>query len=114
MNSIQLPGWSTLTAVRLIVWLEGEASYTRVHFQNGTTSIVTKPLNYFDQYASFVRVHRSVMVNTIYVHAFANYRGRSGLLQLITGTSVPVSRPYLQLIDSLFRAGKEWSTENFQ
>ena len=104
MNSIQLPGYANLTSIRLIVWLEGEANYTRVHHQDGTMTLVTKPLNHFEQYGYFVRVHRSIMVNSMYVHEFINNKGRSGLLQLSTGTKVPVSRTYLHLVGGLFGA----------
>jgi len=104
MNSIQLPGYAKLISINLIVWLEGEANYTRVHYQDGTKSIVTKSLNHFEQYSYFVRVHRSSMVNSMYVHEFINNKGRSGLLQLITGTKVPVSRTHLPLVSSLFNA----------
>lgn len=106
MNSIQLPGYANSTAISLIVWLEGEANYTRVHYQDGTKSIVTKPLNHFEQYGYFVRVHRSILVNSMYVHEFINNKGRSGLLQLITGTRVPVSRTHLPLVSRLFSVRK--------
>jgi len=102
MRTIQLPGYIKPTFVNLIVWLEGEANYTRVHYQNGTNSLVTKPLNHFEQYACFVRVHRSAMVNSMYVHGFISNNGRSGLLQLVDGKNVPVSRAHLQLVTNLF------------
>ncbi|RZK69702.1 MAG: LytTR family transcriptional regulator [Pedobacter sp.] len=102
MNSIQLPGYANLTAIKLIVWLEGEANYTRVHYQDGTTTLVTKSLNHFEQYGHFVRVHRSIMVNSVYVHEFTSNKGRSGLLRLSTGTRVPVSRTHLPMVGSLF------------
>ena len=106
MKTIQLPGYIKPTSVSLIVWLEGEANYTRVHYQNGTNTLVTKPLNYFEQYVCFVRVHRSAMVNSMYVQGFVNSNGRSGLLQLVDGKSVPVSRAHLQLVTDLFSAAQ--------
>ena len=102
MNSIQLPGYATLTFTSSMVWLEGEANYTRVHHQDGSTSLVSKPLNHFEQYGHFLRVHRSIMVNSVYVHEFIHNNGRSGLLQLITGTRVPVSRTHLSVVSGLF------------
>lgn len=106
MKSIRLPGDSYPTSVNLIIWLEGEANYTRVHYENETNSIVTKSLNHFEQYAHLVRVHRSVMINSMYVHEFINNKGRSGLLRMANGKTVPVSRVYIQLVNSLFGVSK--------
>lgn len=78
-----------------IVWLEGEANYTRVHYQDGTFILVTQPLHWFEYHLNFIRVHRSAIVNPTYVLEFEQKKGRSGWVRLVDGTLVPVSRDRL-------------------
>lgn len=102
MNSIKLPGFATPVLVSSIFWIESDANYSRIHFQDGTTAIVTKPLNYFGRYAGFLRVHRSSMVNFAYIYKVSRDASRSMSLQLANGKSIPVSRPYHPLVEKLF------------
>ena len=96
MQSIQLVGHSHPVLINSIVWLEGEANYTRVHYQNGSFSIVTQPLHWFEQHLDFVRVHRSAIVNPDYVQEFVQKRGRSGWVRLLDDRVIPVSRNRLE------------------
>ena len=95
--TIQLTGHPQPVLINSIVWLEGEASYTRVHYQDKTNSIVTQPLHWFEQHLNFVRVHRSAIVNPLNVQEFVHKKGRSGWVRLINGTVIPVSRVRLEL-----------------
>lgn len=103
MKTIQFPGYARPTVVNSILWLEGEANYTRVHYQNGTQSIVTKPLSYFEQFSGFIRVHRSAIINLMYAHTFVKEKGRSGWVYMANQQPIAVSRAYLPLLDSLFK-----------
>ena len=96
MKSIQLIGHPVPVLINSIVWLEGEASYTRVHYDNGGFSIVTQPLQWFEQHLDFVRIHRSAIINPIYVQEFVQKRGRSGWVRLLDNRVIAVSRNRLE------------------
>ncbi|GAB3894537.1 LytTR family DNA-binding domain-containing protein [Spirosoma agri] len=96
MDTIHLIGDSHPVRIDTIMWLEGEANYTRVHYQKGTFTLVTQPLHWFEQHLNFIRVHRSAIVNPIYVREFKQKRGRSGWVRMIDDTVVPVSRDRLE------------------
>lgn len=102
MNSIKLPGLATPILVSSILWIESDANYSRIHFQDGTSTIVTKSLNYFGRYAGLMRVHRSSMVNFAHIQKVSRDTSRSISLQLASGQSIPVSRPYHPLVENLF------------
>ncbi|MBD2757689.1 LytTR family DNA-binding domain-containing protein [Spirosoma validum] len=102
MDTINLPGFSRPVLLNDILWLKGEATYTRIYYKDGSYAMVTKPLNYFGQYASFIRVHRSDIVNSMYIHGIVKDKGRSMKLQLSTGDLIGVSRVYHQLISDMF------------
>ena len=95
-ESIHLIGHPNPVPINSIVWLEGEGIYTRVHYQNGTFSIVTQPLQWFEQRLDFIRVHRSAIINPIYVQEFVQVRSRSGWVRLINDRIVRVSRTRLE------------------
>ncbi|GAB3756441.1 LytTR family DNA-binding domain-containing protein [Spirosoma pomorum] len=98
MASIQLTGYPTPVPVDSILWLEGEANYTRVHFVNSPAVIVTQPLQWFEQFPELVRVHRSAIVNPAYIREFVQKRGRSGLIRLVDDREIPIARTRLDLI----------------
>lgn len=95
--TIQLTGYPQPVTINSIVWLEGEANYTRVHYHDETSSIVTQPLQWFEQHLNFIRVHRSAIINPFYVQEFVHKKGRSGWVRLTNGTVITVSRIRLEL-----------------
>lgn len=97
MNSIQVTGHPEPIPVNSIVWLEGEANYTRIHRLDNTFSMVTQSLYWFEQYVNFIRVHRSAIINPTYVLEFGHRKGRSGWVRLINDKVVTISRTYLEL-----------------
>ncbi|UHG90356.1 LytTR family DNA-binding domain-containing protein [Spirosoma oryzicola] len=96
MNTIQLIGHPDPVDVDSIVWLKGEANYTRIHCQKGTFILVTQPLHWFEQHLNFIRVHRSAIVNPVYVREFMRKKSRSGWVRLFDDTVVTVSRDRLE------------------
>ena len=102
MENIQLTGHPHPVPINSIVWLEGEANYTRVHYQNGTISLVTQPLHWFEQYPVFIRVHRSAIINPVHVQEFACKKSRSGWVRLLNDKVIPVSRTHLELTAARF------------
>lgn len=97
METIQLVGHSHPVPIDSIVWLEGEANYTRVHYQDETISMVAQSLHRFEQLPNFMRIHRSAIVNPAYVEEFIYKKSRSGSVRLLNGQIIPVSRNRLEL-----------------
>ncbi len=95
MLTIQFPGLRQPVSVQSIVWLEGDANYTRVHYQDGGYSLITQPLRWFESRLNFIRVHRSAIVNPAYIQEFKQKRSRAGWVELTDGQVLPVSRSRL-------------------
>ena len=95
MNSIQLIGHRQPVLIESIMWLEGEANYTRIHYQNNKESVAAQSLYWFEQHLNFIRVDRSAIINPIYVQEFVQKRGRSGYIRLLDDTIIKVSRARL-------------------
>ncbi len=84
-----------------IVRCEGEDNYTRFYFFDEKILVVSRTLKEFEEILSdysFVRVHKSHLVNMNYVNRF----DREGLIWLANGTSIPVSRRKKQFIAQYF------------
>lgn len=96
MNNIQLTGHDAPIPIDSIVWLEGDANYTRVHTQENAVMVVTQPLFWFEQHLNFIRVHRSAIVNPMYVQEFVHKKGRSGWIRLLDNKIIQVSRARLE------------------
>ncbi|GAB3779696.1 hypothetical protein GCM10028818_30680 [Spirosoma horti] len=96
MKTIQLVGHSPAVFIQSIMWLEGDANYTRVHFQDGSIKLITQSLHWFEKNLDFVRVHRSAIINPAYVQEFSQKKGRSGWIRLADSTLIPVSRDRLE------------------
>ena len=96
MKTIQLVGYSSAVSVQSIMWLEGDANYTRVHFQDGSVKLITQSLHWFEKNLDFIRVHRSAIINPSYVQEFSQKKGRSGWIQLADTTRIAVSRDRLE------------------
>jgi DNA-binding LytR/AlgR family response regulator len=97
VDTLKLIGYEQPVEVGSILWLEGEANYTRVHFLNGTNLIVAVSLYWFEYQLDFVRIHRSAIVNPQYVVEFKYKRGRSGWVRLQNDRQLPVARARLEL-----------------
>lgn len=104
MATIQLPGLRHPTLIQSIVWLEGEANYTKVHCQNGRFEMITQPLLWFERQLDFIRVHRSAIVNPAYISAFGQKKSRAGWVRLTNGLILPVSRSRLTYTATLLQS----------
>ena len=97
MDCIQLVGHPEPVRIDSIVWLQGDANYTRLHQQDNAVLLVTQPLFWFEQHLNFIRVHRSAIINPMYVQEFVYKKGRSGHVRLSGDITIPVSRARLEL-----------------
>jgi two-component system, LytTR family, response regulator len=76
-----------------IIYCEAERSYTIFHLDNGKTVTVSKPLLEYDQLlrdTSFLRIHKSFLVNLLHVKEYQ--RGEGGIVILSNGAEIEVSR----------------------
>jgi len=95
MNFIQIPFDRGIRMVQAeeIIRVEGRSNYSKIYFVSGKPMTVAKVLHWFQDHLPeqmFARVHRSHLVNRIFVYEIngCNY---SNLL-LTNGESIPISR----------------------
>ena len=76
-----------------IVRLEGSGNYTNFFLKDGTRMLVSRTLKEYEELLegeAFVRVHKSCIVNLVYVRRF--YVKKEGELELNDGQQVKISR----------------------
>jgi len=82
-----------LVRVEQIVRVEGQSNYSKIHFASGDPMTVAKVLHWFEMHLPmelFARVHRSHLVNKMFVQEI-NGLNYSNLL-LTNGESIAISR----------------------
>ena len=91
-----------------IIYCEAERSYTVFHLENKKTITVSKPLLDYDnllQDTSFLRVHKSFLVNLHHVREYQ--RGEGGLVIMSNGDEIEISRRkkevFLTKVKEVFR-----------
>jgi len=92
-----------------IIYCEAERSYTVFHLDQGKTVTVSKPLLEYDQLlrdTSFLRIHKSFLVNLLHVKEYQ--RGEGGIVILSDGAEIEVSRrkkdEFLMKVKEVFRS----------
>lgn len=76
-----------------IVYCEAERSYTIFHLENKKTITVSRPLIDYDALlkdTTFLRIHKSFLINLLHVKEYV--RGEGGSVILSDGTEIEVSR----------------------
>ena len=77
-----------------IIYFEADGSYCTIIFKDTKPMIISKPLKYFEdklsQEKSFIRPHKSFLINLKYVEEYQKSDG--GFLKLNSGIIVPISR----------------------
>lgn len=91
-----------------ILYCEAERSYTTFHLEGNKTVTVSKPLTEYDQIlhgTSFLRIHKSFLVNLHHVKEYQ--RGEGGLVIMSNNAEIEVSRRkkdmFLMKIKEVFR-----------
>lgn len=87
-----------------IIYLEGEGNYTRIYFSDGSLYIDTRSLGIYEDILDsrkFFRVHKSHIVNVLYVNEFLNTEGSFVIMK--NGTKLAISRLRLAGFLELFR-----------
>jgi two-component system, LytTR family, response regulator len=95
MNFIKIPFDRGIRMVQAeeIIRVEGLSNYSKIFFATGKQMTVAKVLHWFEDHLPvqmFARVHRSHLVNKIFVHEI-NGSNYSNLL-LTNGENIPISR----------------------
>lgn len=81
-------------ALENIMFFEADSSYCVLHARENKPMVISKPMKYFedklDAERSFIRPHKSFLVNLKYVEEYQKQDG--GFLKLNTGKLIPISR----------------------
>jgi two-component system LytT family response regulator len=88
-----------------IEYLEADGSYVKIYCTENRSKTVSKNLKYFEnalsECVSFIRPHRSFLVNIRYVTNYSKAEG--GYLVLKSNMQIPVSRERKQAIQSVLK-----------
>ncbi len=95
MNFLRIPGCNDGFAVATeeIIRIQAISNYSRIYFSNGKVVVVAKVLHWFEDSlpeTMFARVHRSHLVNKLFIEKIKGARSKS--LLLYNGESIAVSR----------------------
>lgn len=92
-----------------IAQLKAAGDYVEVHFENGQTALYTGSLSGLEASLppTFLRVHRSHIVNTSFVSALERDASGVGRLILSNGMDVPISRRILPKVRSALAEAAE-------
>lgn len=92
-----------------IIYCEAERSYTIFHLDSGKTVMVSKPLldyDYLLKDTTFLRVHKSFLVNLLHVREYQ--RGEGGFVIMSNKAEIEVSRrkkdAFLTKVKEVFRS----------
>jgi uncharacterized membrane protein len=98
--AITAPGRMEKVSTARISHLSGAGDYVEIHTDDGRTLLHSGSLGALEESlpATFLRVHRSHIVNTLFVTALEREASGTGLLTLSTGAVIPVSRRILPAV----------------
>ena len=98
--AITAPGRMEKISTARITHLKGAGDYVEIQTDDGRTLLHSGSLSALEDTlpATFLRVHRSYIVNTAFVKALERDASGTGLLALSTGTGIPVSRRVLPVV----------------
>lgn len=90
-----------------ILSLNGAGDYVELRFRSGRTALHNATLAELEKAlpASFLRVHRSCIVNTAFVESLERDTGGGGRLMLAGGGEAPVSRRIMPKVKTALEAG---------
>jgi two-component system, LytTR family, response regulator len=85
-----------LTDIQSIISCESDGNYTKIYLNNGSKTIVIKPISMLDELltesagAVFFRIHRQHLVNLKYIKNYINTEG--GQIEMQDGRLLPIAR----------------------
>ena len=87
-----------------IMYLEGEGNYTKIFFADGSQYVDTRSIGIYEEILDpkkFFRIHKSHIVNLMFVSEFLNVDGSFAVMK--NGTKLVISRLRLSGFQELFR-----------
>jgi DNA-binding LytR/AlgR family response regulator len=92
MAVFKVPGFDKPLQIELIIWIQGDGNYSRIHCRDGKSYLVSQTLKWFeDRLSQFVRIHKSMLINPVHL-ANLNENGKPVTVLLSNGTELNVSR----------------------
>jgi two-component system LytT family response regulator len=76
-----------------IMYVEADSNYSIFHLKKGDKMVISKPLKEFELYleeGKFMRIHKSIIINFLFVTEYSSKNGTQVTLK--DGTTLPVSR----------------------
>jgi two-component system LytT family response regulator len=76
-----------------LVYLQADSNYTTLHLSGKDKIVATRSLGEFEKildYPTFVRIHKSTIINMNYFRAYSSYEGN--FAELNDGTRLSISR----------------------
>jgi len=94
-NRLLLPTCKGMEVINVssIVRIEAISNYSKLYFTNGKTLVVARLLKWFEEIlmtVHFIRVHRTHLVNKLFIHQYI--KGEGDKIKLSTGDWIDVSR----------------------
>lgn len=89
--------------VHSIVWIESQGAFSKVHLESKTelTNLSVKQLEEVLDPSTFVRVHKSFMVNIDHIESLESYFHGEYILHLTNESQVKLSRGYKENLDRI-------------
>ncbi|MFD1142711.1 LytR/AlgR family response regulator transcription factor [Larkinella insperata] len=87
-----------------LIYLQGDGNYTWLHWVNRPSIIMPKTLKQLAEMlppGKFIRVHRNSIVNCQYVERLERLKAGLGIIHLVNGSALPVSRRRWESISEL-------------
>jgi two-component system, LytTR family, response regulator len=100
---IRSGGRVTFLPLDQIDWLEAADNYVRIH-ANGDVHVVRQTLQHMEESlpsATFVRIHRSAIINVEHIREIQPWFGGEYVVQLHSGAAVHTSRRYRARLEAL-------------
>ncbi|MEM9380675.1 MAG: LytTR family DNA-binding domain-containing protein [Planctomycetota bacterium] len=99
--AIHREGQLVLVPFADLLWVESADQYVRLHLEGGGEELMRASMGHLEKRLpadDFLRVHRSAIVARRAVRGVQSGTSGTGKMQLVDGTSVPVSRTRLALV----------------
>ncbi|GAB4039467.1 LytR/AlgR family response regulator transcription factor [Spirosoma gilvum] len=90
---IKLPGYYKPIDPKFIVWFQGSGNYTFVYFADGNHMLSCCTLLFFEQQLpDFIRVHKSALINPLFITSLKGFRFFNPSIELKNGVVITISR----------------------
>ncbi len=87
-----------------ILWIESEANYLRLHLERETVPFRDTVTNYYRSLdpSRFLRIHRSVIVNTARIKEMKQWAPEEYVVVLDTGVQLPIGQTFRKQVKAFF------------